>query len=364
MIAVVPVIVCAGVCLLAVIAELRGRQARPTELSRGHRAGLAFLVGLVGLVALSPQLALVLDRPLPVAPPANPLAGDGCGDSSGDDTLVLVIALAVYLGARTGLGVVAALVRAIARPPARVVTGKPAMTVAAIFLGVIFPIVSARLLLPGPSPADFTTHGALTPDAGARGWRAEHTIDASRAGPLVPLRRLDRPVSDTTARAFRGHGSFAPERSLAPGLHGWVGGAPVLIYSNGAALVGAPVASRAPDEVPPERRPHFQSWPHVAPRSDTDGWLLVEHRRDGARFAVQTDASGKPEGVDHRDVWLLVRPSEIPHGIAFVLFLLGLAAALASQRRGHSPGLALVAAWLWLEAGAVDLFAYAPYLGL
>lgn len=360
----VAVTLCAVASLAAVIAELHGRRPSATELSRGHRAGLAFVLGVMALVVLSPQLALVFDRPLPVAPPDDPLGGAGCGDDAGDDALLFVVVLVVYVGGRAGLGILACVVRAVAAPPTRVVTGRRALMISACFVAVTFPLATARLLLPGPTPDDFRTYGALTPDAGARGWRAEHTLDARGGGPLVELRRVGRPASDTHVHECHSHACFFSGRRLATGLHAWVGDAPVLIYAQGDTLVGAPVTARDPSEVPSARRPHFQGWPQVATRSHGDGWLLVERRRDGSFFAVQTWASGQAESVYHRDVWLLVRPSEIPHGIAFALILLGLAAARASRRRGDSPGLALLAAWLWLEAGALDLFAYAPYLGL
>lgn len=361
MIILAPIVICAAVGVLAWVLELRGRQPRTVEMSRGRLAGLAFLLGLIACVAVSPQIGLVFDRPLPVEPPANPLAGEGCHDDSSDDAVILVIVLAVYFGARMGLGTLGALVRAAASPPPRVVTGKPAMSVAAIFVGVIFPIASVRILLPGPTPDDFATYGALTPDAGARGWRADVVIDGTRAGPFVELPRLSGSVSDITSSS-RSHGSSGPY--LKSGVHGWVADQPVLIFKDGERLVGAVVGDRDPSRVPPERRPHFETWPQVAPRGGADGWILVERRADGARFAMQTYEGGTADGVDLRDVWILVRPSEIPHGIAFMLILLGLACARASLRRGNSPGFALCAAWLWLEAGALDLYAYAPVLGL
>jgi hypothetical protein len=361
MIVLIPITLCFAVGVLAVVLELRGRVPRTGETSRRYHAGLAFLLGALALFALSPQIALVFERPLPVDPPANPLAGEGCHDDSGNDAALIAFALALYFGARFGLGIIAAIARAIAQPPARVVTGKPAMTVAAIFLGVLFPIVSARILLPGPSADDFTTYGALTPDSGLRGWRIEHTIDALRAGPVVELPIMRGATSDITDGGGS-HGYGGPY--LKAGVHGWVGEQPVLIYESGGELVGAFVAERTVDRVPPDRRPRFTKWPLFAPLPGADGWLLVEHRPNRTIFAMKTYTDGSAENVDARDIWLILRPSEIPHGIAFALFLVGLACARTSLRRGNTPGYALLAAWLWLEAGAVDLFYYAPFLGL
>lgn len=359
----VPITICAAVGTVACGLELHGRQPRTVELSRRQLAGLAFLLGLLALVVISPQIALVFDRPLPVEPPADPLAGQGCSSDNSDHTILLVIVLVMYFGARAGLGILGAVVRALAPPPSRVVTGKPSMTVAAFFLAAIFPIVTARLLLPGPSPDDFATYGALTPDAGARGWRADLVIDGMCAGPLADLPRFDTAVSDIKL-ASGGHGTFSTGPYLAPGVHAWVADEPALIFKEGERLVGAPVYDRNPERVPLERRPRFQSWPQVAPRADGEGWILVERRPDGRRFAMKVASYGDAEDAEFRDVWALVRPSEIPHGIAFALVLLGIACARASQRRGNTPGFALCAAWLWLEAGALDLYAYAPVLGL
>jgi hypothetical protein len=269
----------------------------------------------------------------------------------------------MYFGARAGLGALGAIVRAVAAPPSHVVTGQHAMKVGGLFLGVLFPIATVRVLLPGPTVDDFTTYGAITPDAGARGFRADLVIDGARAGELHDIPVLSDAMSDVK-RGGGGHGTFSTGPYLASGIHAWVGGVPVLIFKLEHELVGATVSDRTSANVPPERRPHFRSWPKVAPRADGEGWILVEHRPDGSRFAMNVTSYGEADSADLRDVWALVRPSEIPHGIAFALALLGLAFARASLRRGNSPGFALCAAWVWLEAGALELYAYAPVLGL
>jgi hypothetical protein len=365
----VPIVACLAAGVMAAFWELRGAHAYTPVRGRGYHAGLVFMIGAMTVVALSPQLILLFDRPLPVAAPANPRAGAGCSDDGAGDALAVVIALAVYLGGRLGPAMMAAFVRAVRGPPGFVYTGKHAQTVAAIFLGIVFPFVTARLFVPGPVAADFTTYGALTPDGGLRGWRIEHTIDALRTGPLEPLPLLDAPVSDLS-EGSHGHGTFSSGPHLKSGVHGWVAGAPVLIFFDRGHLSGAFVASRDATDVPPERRPRFESWPLVAPRSagfadsGGDGWILVDRRRDGSTFALKVSSFGDATEVDSRDVWLLVRPSQLVHGITFALFLLGLSLAHAAHRRGNSPGLALLSAWIWLEAGALDLYYYAPYLGL
>jgi hypothetical protein len=365
----VPIVACLAAGVIAAFWEARGRHAYTPVRGRAYHAGLAFMIGAMAVVVLSPQLILLFDRPLPVAAPANPRAGEGCSDDGSGNALAVVVALAVYLGGRLGPAMIAAFVRAVRGPPGVIYTGKHAQAVAAIFLGVVFPFVSARLLVPGPMPADFTTYGALTPDGGLRGWRIEHTVDALRGGPLRELPILRGSVSDLSAGSH-GHGSFSSGPYLKSGVHGWVAGEPVLIFVDENRLVGAHVDTRDAADVPPERRPRFESWPLVAPRpagfSDGggDGWILVDRRRDGAIFALKVSSFGDATHVDTRDVWLLVRPTEVAHGVVFALFLVGLALALAAHRRGNSPGLALLSAWIWLEAGALDLYYYAPYLGL
>ncbi|HUQ03028.1 MAG TPA: hypothetical protein VM261_11055 [Kofleriaceae bacterium] len=364
----VPIVACLAAGVVAAFWELRGAHAYTPVRGRGYHAGLVFVIGAMTVVALSPQLLLLFDRPLPVAAPANPHAGEGCSDDGSGNALAVVIALGVYLGGRLGPAMMAAFVRAVRGPPGFIYTGKHAQTVAAVFLGVVFPIVSLRIFVPGPTVDDFTTYGALTPDGGLRGWRAEHMIAALRTGPLEPLPILDAPTEDLS-EGSHGHGSFSSGPHLKSGIHGWVAGDPVLIQVHETRLVGARVLTRDASDVPSERRPRFETWPLVAPRaagfSDADGgWILVERRRDGSIFAMKVSSYGDADQVDIRDVWPLVRPTEIPHGITFALFLLGIALARAAHRRTSSPGLALLSAWIWLEAGALDLYYYAPYLGL
>ncbi len=362
MIAFVPIALLFATCLVVVVLELRSR--RPVAAAaRRERVGHAFMLGLISLVVLSPALALIFDRPLPVEPPVDPHAGEGCGDSSSAGDELVVLAIVIYLGARSGIGIVAAIARAVAGAPKRLVSGHAGLTVAAFALALTHSAAWVRVLMPGPTPDDFATYGALTPDHGAEGWRAELMLRRARRGPLVEIPHGPALASDVEERRSSSHGSWSSGSRLKDGLHAWVGGEPVIFYLTGDGVAGASVEQRSRNDVPPERRPHFQTWPRVAPAAG-GGWIFIERRPDGASFALETYASATATGVDQREVWLLVRPSPWPLVIATLLGLLGLWAAVTAHRRGDAAGLGLVASWLWLEAAALDLFAYAPYLGL
>ncbi len=362
MIAVVSVALVVAACLAAVVAELRGRQPVPDAAAKtGKRPGLAFLLGAIALVVLSPQIAFVVERPLSVDMPVDPHAGEGCGGDSDGGAAFLVVALGIYLGGRFILGLLGMLVRAIAGAPTRVVTGTHAQAIAAFAVALTFGVTWLRLFWPGPSENEIHTYGALTSDAGLRGWRIEHTIAALSDGPLLEI-PVGPATHDIQRSESHSHGSWGRDR-LKDGLHAWVAGKPVLFYWTGEQIVGAPTPDRHPSDVPSARRPHFQIWPRVASHRD-GGWLFVERRPGGSIFAVQTFGSGTARGVDTRDLWLVLRPSVIAHAVGLLLVLAGVAAAAAAQRRGDAPGLRLLSAWIWFEAAALELFYYAPFLGL
>lgn len=354
-----------GVAVLVI--ELR-RAPTSTTATAGARVAVMGALGALVLVALSPSLALVDLRDLPVERPAEPWrdATGGCGRDDGLGAGVMAIALAIYVAVRGGPAVIAMVAAAARRRPGaprRLPDGRAALRVATIAFAVTGGLATARLAAGGAAPEAFTTYGALTP-AGARGWRVDAAL-ALTLGASAPI-ATGAPIADELAHHPGSHmppasGPFTLARA---GLQAWVGAQAVLFHVGDAGrVVGAPVSHRDPAMIPPARRPHFGTWPRVA-RLDDRHLAIVGTGADGGVLAVKvSDYDLGAVAATYADAGLLVRPRWWPWLLGAIVGAAGVALGRRAQRRDH-PAHRLIAAWLLLEATAVMTYGHLAALGL
>jgi hypothetical protein len=355
-----------GVAVLLV--ELhRAPLVRATTWSRRQRVVVAGALGALMMVALSPSMALIEERPLPTARPPEPWRepGTGCSDDNGDHTLILLAAVGIYLALRGGPAIGGMVVARVRRDdvPRRQPSGRIALRVTTIAFAVVGGLVVARLAAGGAPVEHFTTYGAITP-AGARGWRVDAALAlALGARSAVPEGAI---IADELESHGGSHGGFiaGPYTSARAGLQAWVGDRPVLFHLDDAkVVVGSWVHRRDPEQIPHQRRPHFAAWPQVA-RLDRDHLVVVGRAADGGTLAVKVnDYDLGATAATCADAGLLVRPPLLPAIIALFVGGGGLLLGRLGRRR-DAAGLRLLAAWFLLEATAVLLYGYLAAFGL
>jgi hypothetical protein len=233
--------------------------------------------------------------------------------------------------------------------------------------GAVAVLAAVRVALGGLAPEDFGTHGALTPDRGASGWRLDLVLvgalaDGAQLRPLAEGPPLDSELAWGEGSDCCGALALMPGWHEVPGLKAWVGGTPVLIERrDDGTLRWRRVAERHEEDFPRARRPAFHSLPRWAPAAD-GGYVLVETRRDGACFALLMGAGGSAAATFHHVGWLLAAPAW-----PLVVLVLALLAALLLARRAaagsvHGAVLRFAAAWLALEAALGTAVLYLPYV--
>jgi hypothetical protein len=365
------VLACAGLLAFAVVEVRRAPREnvpQPPDRPLARALVYAFAAGLV-LAPVSPAwLLAVRTVPLPVARPDTPaLAGAWRMDFDLGTGFFLFVAVG-YALVRLGPVLVAWLiVRRSKRSGLPVPSGRRLVLFAGFFAAAVAAFAAGRVALSGAWPEEFRTYGALTPDEGAAGWRADAVLGRRIAGgarlrPLAQGEELEREVDffagDATSAAALSAGP-----TEAPGTKVWVAGRPVLIERQAdGTLAARPVRERPPEDFPPERRPHFRTMPQWATGSEPGTYVLVEERAGGMRFAVIVDESGvRPAEV--RQVGLLLAAPSLPVfgllGVLLVAIFLSRRAAAGSPWGGP---LRFGVAWLLLETSIAVALIYWPYI--
>ena len=327
------------VLLVFGIMEVRRAPRESVPLPRNPRLarGLVYaFVAALPLVPFSPGWLVLFEGAvgLPVEPPESPVRAEPWSFDfdlgAGFLATVVLMLLLVYV-APPLVGFLVGRRRDLAARP--LPSGRRLFLVAGMVAAAVAVVATARFAIGGAAPTDFGTYGALTPDAGAAGWRADAVLSRAMAGgaTLRPLAEGDPLESDVEWHPGNdccGALASMPGWRELPGLKAWVAGRPVLIQrAEDGSLVAHAVRGRSPSDVPPERRPHFVSMPKWATGAGRPyaTYVLVEDRPDGSRFAVRmTDTDAVETSV--ADVGLLLKPPFVP--LLALLGILGLAAWL------------------------------------
>jgi hypothetical protein len=366
------VLACAGLLVFAMLEVRRAPREnvpQPPDRRLARALVYAFAAALV-LAPVSPAwLLAVSDIPLPVARPETPSLTGGAWhfDFGFGWTFFLFVAVG-YALLRLGPVLVAWLtVRRSKRSDLPVPSGRRLVLFAGFFAAVVAALAAGRVALSGARPEEFRTYGALTPDEGAAGRRADAVLgrriaSGARLRPLAQGEGLEREIDFFAADGASAAGLTAGPTE-APGTKVWVAGRPVLIERRADGMLAArPVRERPPEDFPPERRPHFRTMPQWATGSEPGTYVLVEERAGGARFAVVVDESGA-RPVEVRQVGLLLAAPTLPIfgllGVLLVAIFLSRRAAAGSPWGGP---LRFGAAWLLLETSIATALAYWPYV--
>lgn len=357
-----------------VVLELRRAAAHPApapaEGGRARGAVLAFAAAACGSV-FTPAWFFFLERfgrPLPVERPASPASGEPWNLDLELGTALLLTAAGLVVVVRLVPVVVAWFVGRRPRAAALLLpSGRRFSQVAGGIAGAVAVLAAARVALGGFQPVDFGTHGALTPDAGASGWRldlvlVEALVEDAELRPLAAGSPLASELEWDEGNDCCGALALMPGWHEVRGLKAWVGGLPVLIEAPpGGTPRWRRVVERHEEDFPRARRPSFESVPRWAPAAG-GGIVLVETRGDGRRFVVRADAVGSTPAAFHDVGWLLAAPVA-----PLVVLLLAMLAAFVLARRAaagsvHAAPLRFAAAWLLLEAAAGTVVLYLPYV--
>jgi len=366
----------AGPAVVALLVALELRRASvlpalaPPDRRRARGAVLAFALAACG-APLAPAWVVPFTDfggPLPVAEPENPHAGEPWTFDFGFTWELLLAAALLVVLVRVVPVVVAWFVghrRRAAELP--LPAGRTFSQLAGGLAGAVAVLAVARVAFGGVAPGDFTTHGALTPDAGAAGWRLDLVLvdviaDAAALRPLAAGPPLASELEWDEGNDCCGALAMMPGWHEVSGLKAWVGGRPVLIETTAErTLRWRPVAERDERDFPGARRPRFESLPWWAPAAD-GGYVLLETRPDGSTFAMRSDGTGSRTVTSWEVSWLLAAPA----GPLLVLLLAMLAAFLLARRAAagsiHGPVLRFAAAWILLEASAGTVVLYLPYV--
>jgi hypothetical protein len=364
-------VACAGLVAFAVVEVRRAPREnvpQPPDRRLARALVYAFAAGMV-LAPVSPAWLLAVRAiPLPVARPATPSLEGGWRMDFDLGTSFLLFALAGYALVRLGPVLVAwRVARRSKRTDLPVPSGRRLVLFAGFFAAAVAVLATGRVALSGAWPEEFGTYGALTPDEGAAGWRADAVIgrriaSGARMRALAQGEELVREI-DFFADDALTSAALATGPTEAPGLKAWVAGRPVLIERQKDGMLAArPVAERLSDDFPQERRPHFRTMPKWATGAESGTYVLVEERGGGARFAVVVDESGARQ-VQVRQVGLLLAAPPLPVfgllGVLLVAIFLSRRAAAGSPWGGP---LRFGAAWLLLEASIATALSYWPYV--
>jgi hypothetical protein len=304
-----------------------------------------------------------------VAPPETPLLGKPWHFDFDFGVQMLLFVVAAYAVVRFGPVLVAYLLaRRRRKADLPVPSGRRLLLGVGFLAAFVAAAAAGRVALDGAWPDEFRTYGALTPDEGAAGWRADAVLGRRIAAgavlhPLAQGATLPTEIDYLPMSDDGGIPTVSSGPGEAPGLKIWVADRPVLIErQQDGTLAARPVAERLPEDFPPARRPHFQTMPQWATGAEQGTYVLVEQRRDGARFAVLLDETGARQ-VQARQVGLLLAAPPLP--VLGLLAALLVAIFLSRRAAAGSPWggpLRFGAAWLLLESSVAVLLCYWPYV--
>ena len=317
------------VLLVFGIMEVRRAPRESVPLPRNPRLarGLVYaFVAALPLVPFSPGWLVLFEGAvgLPVEPPESPVRAEPWSFDfdlgAGFLATVVLMLLLVYV-APPLVGFLVGRRRDLAARP--LPSGRRLFLVAGMVAAAVAVVATARFAIAVRRRRTFGTYGALTPDAGAAGWRADAVLSRAMAGgatwslaegdPLVGRRGGTRA---TTAAgrwpACRAGASCRGSR------RGWRS-ARADPAGGGCSLVAHAVRGRSPSDVPPERRTSSRCEVGDGAGRPYATHVLVEDRPDGSRFAVRMTDTDAETSV--ADVGLLLKPPFVPLRAAGILGL-------------------------------------------
>lgn len=346
-----------GVVLFVEFRQAASRDERPERYALSWAAVLAF-----AFVPISLTWGFALDDPyLPTARPVSPTSSSGCSGDHDNEAGILLTVLAVYLLLRLGPAVAAYLQSRRRRSSFTVLSGRVSLLVMGVILSGVVLVAVVRTFMGGSAAGAIDTYGSVTPP-GARGWRARLVIRRLHTGSLQPIATGDQPEKFARHKPGSHMLGSGPYWARPNGAKIYVAGVPHVLVRHDQTLRLHPITDSLEAVFPPQRRPHFEKPPLIAPRSD--GWLLAESRADGTWYAVLVDERGRQMAAKRSQAGPLLAP---PLWVLLIALLLAAGAgAWLWHERKRSEGRAALARWItsWLCAELAILLyvVYWPYL--